>query len=578
MQTRRVLFFHAVFLLAGHLHAQSADQILRQIDGAEAQQRQLERMNQERLQEDRERLQRTPRQSGLPNLSPPDLAAIQDGKASSRCHAVRVLEIRGAHSLPADRFDGVRNQIEGACISVREIESAMAAITAIYFHEGMVMARVYLPAQDLTSEALKLDVLEGVIEKYVVRDGGKDSVKPSLVMPLAEGDVLNLRDLEQGMRQLDRLTSNQAQLDIQPGSEAGRSIVIIENRPGPAVHGSLSYDNHGSRSAGKNSVGLGLTAENVLGLNEYIGVAHRRSLPNGSEDKRYSESNSLSAAFYWGYSTLNASMSASRYVSPLVLSSGSQYKLSGDTTQATGKFSHVVYRSADAWISLDGGLTAKSSRNYFNNELLVLGSRRLTVLDLGISAQTNLWGGTFQVSLETVRGLQWFGALKDDPELVDAAPRAQFRKTMLNGSFYRPFQLGGLNFAANFQLSGQTAHTPLYGSEQMNIGGLGTVRGFSRNSWSGDSGYFVRADLSAYHGLNLFNSRALLRTYVGYDMGRVSRQFEEEHIKSIRGMALGMSLQVGKVNIDIVNTRALKFPLNHAEEGPQTWVRLSMLI
>lgn len=49
------------------------------------------------------------------------------------------------------------------------------------------------------------------------------------IFPGVKGSVLQLRDIEQGLDQLNRLPSNNATMRIEPGAEAGSSRVLINN-------------------------------------------------------------------------------------------------------------------------------------------------------------------------------------------------------------------------------------------------------------------------------------------------------------------------------------------------------------
>ncbi|MHA4875143.1 POTRA domain-containing protein, partial [Enterococcus faecium] len=88
-----------------------------------------------------------------------------------------------------------------------------------YLSEGYITSRAFLPEQDLASGILTLGILEGRVENIVI-DGKPDPMTLTLFPNLA-GEILNLRDLEQGVEQLSRLRSLSYRLDIQPGRQAG---------------------------------------------------------------------------------------------------------------------------------------------------------------------------------------------------------------------------------------------------------------------------------------------------------------------------------------------------------------------
>jgi hemolysin activation/secretion protein len=139
----------------------------------------------------------------------------------------------------------------GHCLGVNEITQIMGLVTRDYIERGYVTTRAYLPAQDLHTGTLLIDVVEGVIEQ-LKQDDGAARLPLNTSFPAGAGQLLNLRDLEQGIDQLNRLQSNNATLDIQPGSQPGGSNVVIHNQPSRPVHLFVSYDNQGSVSTGAN--------------------------------------------------------------------------------------------------------------------------------------------------------------------------------------------------------------------------------------------------------------------------------------------------------------------------------------
>ncbi len=67
---------------------------------------------------------------------------------------------------------------------------------------------------------------------------------------------LGLRDLEQGLDQINRLQSNHAPLDIVPGQAPGSSRIVVSNQAERAFHFGASVDTLGQDSTGENQAGL----------------------------------------------------------------------------------------------------------------------------------------------------------------------------------------------------------------------------------------------------------------------------------------------------------------------------------
>jgi hemolysin activation/secretion protein len=535
----------------------------------------LQHQNQERIQHDIESAMPLHPAPGGADTSPlmPPVDASMAGKG---CHDIQRIVINGAPHLSDKVSEHIIHSFTGRCLGVSDIEQILAEITKNYIDRGYITTRAYLPSQDVSGGSMEVLVVEGRIEKILLDDGARDSIRPGTVFPEA-GDLFNLRDFEQGIDQLNRLASNNAQLDIQPGSVPGASQVLIRNTPSQRYHASLSADNHGTDSTGRNQLALSFGTDRLLGLNEFMLFTHRQSQPN-DEAHKASVSDSFSAIVPFGYTTVSFSASRSHYVTTVVTPGGFPLRFHGNSRSDSLRLERVLYRDRKTRLALAGALTSKDSKNYLADEFLAVSSRPLTVFDLDASVSTTVRGGVLSADLGYARGLKLGGALRDPADLPDFAPRAQFGKFKLGLSYMRPFRIGGLDALFSTQFNAQRAQDTLYGSEQILIGGIYSVRGFDRNTLSGDHGWISRNELSVRPTLSLGGAPLPLRLYVGIDAGRVSSRFPGLPEGRLVGMALGVTGSWKGISFDVFNARPLSQPDFFSRESPQTWIRISFAI
>ena len=64
------------------------------------------------------------------------------------------------------------------------------------------------------------------------------------------GDILNIRDVEQGLEQMKRVSSQSVTMKLLPGTAVGTSIIELSIKQEKPVHGSISIDNSGLESTG----------------------------------------------------------------------------------------------------------------------------------------------------------------------------------------------------------------------------------------------------------------------------------------------------------------------------------------
>jgi len=543
------------------------------IESAQRQADIIQRQEQSRIQRDQEEARRqSDRVNGmdtkalLPKITLPDTDAP--------CRNISTITITGASQFPDALRQEIVRQFAGRCLNVSDIEGILTKITTYYIERGYITTRAYLPSQDLSQGKLDILVIEGKVGKISIEDGNSGSISIGNVFPGLTGGLLNLRDLEQGIDQINRLSSNNARLDIQPGDTPGESTVLVLNQPQSRFHVSASVDNQGQKSTGKVQTGVTGSMDNLFGFNDFLSMTHRESTP-GDRGHQYADSDSLNVNIPFGYTTLSMGSSSSQYASTIALPSGLSLVSSGDSYSNNLRLDRIVYRSQVTRAMLAATLTTKSSRNYLDGQYLGVSSRHLTILDLDGNLNTRLAGGVISIDLGYAQGLHALGALQDIDNLPDSAPRAQFGKFKYGFNYSRPFQALNQQFGFTSQLSGQVANHVLYGSEQFQIGGLYSVRGFVNNVLSGDNGYYWRNELAMRQAVSIGHEAVFARLYLAYDMGEVRNIAPNIPNGQLTGMAIGFSVNWRGATWDVSNARPLTLPGNMTKESSQTWFRVS---
>ena len=535
----------------------------------------LERQQQERLREEQDRAMRA--------LPPPGGTNLQEVKpqvkvpeVGAKCRDIREIRFLGdTQHLPDSLKRSIQDNNVGRCMGVSELESILATLIKSYIVRGFITTRAYLPEQDLQGGVLEVTIIDGKIERFEVIGGNDRAQWIGGAFPAKPGDLLNLRDLEQGIDQINSLAANNAKLDLRPGSQPGQTVVVVENPARFPVHLYTSIDNSGTRATGVDNATATVTFDSLLGLNELLSVTKRQSiLPERWDHK--SDSTGLRAVLPFGYNTFSIDASQSDYVNVLKLPSGQGLTSEGRTVSKSFMVDRVVYRDQASRISLSARLGTQSSRNWLGGEFLQVASRDLSTLDVAASAFTQLGGAIVNARLGYGKGLTAFGALRDPNNLPVDLPHAQFRKVTLDLGFSRRFDVAARPLLWSSQFSSQHAYDTLYGSQQMLIGGNSSVRGFLNTVLSGDSGTYLRNELSMPWQLAIGNGSHLSgRVYTGFDMGRVSNRAPGVPSGSLSGATLGAAIQWKTLSLDVFASRAIRLPSTLTREGTLYSFRLS---
>jgi hemolysin activation/secretion protein len=430
-------------------------------------------------QQQREELQRS-----VPLRQP---AVTEPVTRAGPCFNIHSININNATLLSDKKQTEFKKSYINQCIVMDKITQLTRDISDWYIQKGYITSRAFITEQDLSQGELNIAVMEGRLEK--IRLEGSSSRQLYMAFPGLEGGILNLRDIEQGMEQINRLRSNPVQIEILPGSKPGYSIVNLTATPEFPLGLSLGFDNSGQKSTGTGQLNGALTGNNLLGIADKWFISGARS--SDFSDSHDAQSVQAGLSVPYGYNLFDYSYSWSNYLST-INNNGFGWASTGDSQSHRFTASRVLFRDGDIKTGASVGLTHQISRNYLNDVLLDSSSRKLTSLLFGLNHTQKIFGGVATLNPTFSHGVPWLGA-ENDHGKNDALPKAEFKKWSVNGSFQRPVA-NDLWWLTSFY--GQWSPDRLYGSERLTIGGESSVRGFKEQYLSGDNGGYLRNELN----------------------------------------------------------------------------------
>ncbi|MBB4170810.1 hemolysin activation/secretion protein [Rhizobium sp. BK538] len=465
------------------------------------------------------------------------ISNLPGGEATGPCFAISRVVIEGAAKLSPQDIDHLTAPYQDRCIGVADISGLLKALTNFYLDKGFVTSRAYVPPQDIAgTRLLKLTVVEGTISdiylngKPAERNGALATAFPGM-----KGKIANIRDVEQGLDQINRLSSNDAKTSMLPGSRQGTSILNVENKLGKRWHLTLANNNLGQESTGYSQSNVSLGFDDLLGLNDQLGLSYGHSGPDypwGGDGDGRSNSYSGNASIPYGYWTVSVNGSWYEYDSSVPGNFG-PIETSGDSAEIGLGADRVVDRDKNSITTIRGGLTYKQTDNFLLGNRIEVGSRRYSVGTIGISHSRQMLGGVFAFDLTLDQGLDLFDAVQPgEPGAGTADPR--FSKFGATVSGTRPFEISGERFELTTLLSAQYSPDNLFGAEQIGLGGYSNIRGIRQSVIFGNNGFFSHNEFAwrttPFEGGQAAAILGELRPYVGLDFGRVfsQRRFDIE--------------------------------------------------
>lgn len=494
------------------------------------------------------------------------------------CVQVREIRIDDAPHLTDATRRRIASVYAGHCLTLADIQQVLSDVVADYIVRGQIGARAYIRQQDASTGVLSILVVEGKLEKIILDDAGRASINIGTAFPGLVGKPVNLRDLEMGLEQVNRLASNRATLEMLPGLDPGGSVVSIRNDPTRRWRATASADNEGGESTGRKQASVGLGVDNPLGLNDFFNLTYRRAVPTDYA-RAGSVAKSLAYIVPYGYNTLTLGINDSSFVSTLHTAGGQDLRSNGDSRNRFVQADRVVYRDQTSRVNLSTTLTGKTANNYLAEQFLAASSRALAVWDIDAGWSQQWRGGVWSFQLGVSRGLDHFGALRDADGLPDSAPHAQFRKVRYGASFMQPLDIGDAQVSLSSSLTGQRGIDVLYGSEQFLVGGIYNVRGFVNTTLSGDDGFAIRNELAVRIPVEMpLAGRTLMRPYLGLDYGRIMRRGPDSQAGYLSGAALGVSVICGDINVDLFNAWPLGMSTGLKRESSRLYLQLRAVL
>lgn len=375
----------------------------------------------------------------------------------------------------------------GKTLSLGELDALTRRITDYYRQHGYLVARAYLPPQEIQDGTVTIAVLEGRIGEVVLNNPA--GVANSALAPaqrIQAGDPIHNEELEGALLRLADLPGVAVTSTLRPGATVGTSDFLVDVAPGRVLAGSVDLSNFGNRYTAATLLGGSLYWNNLAGIGDQLSL---RAQTGGSK---------------FNYGRIGYQLPVGQSATRIgVALSRMNYKLGkefapldagGDATVASLYLLHPLLRSRDSnWYAtlqyddkrLEDRVDAASTES----------DKRVHELNIGIAGNfiDGLGGGgANNASLTYTAGRLDLDSVSARIDALSARSEGSFGKWA--GAFQRLQRLPA-NLTLFLNANGQWSDRNLDSSEKMFLGGAGGVRAYPQGEASGDSGYLLNVEL-----------------------------------------------------------------------------------
>ncbi|MES2743596.1 MAG: ShlB/FhaC/HecB family hemolysin secretion/activation protein [Pseudomonadota bacterium] len=423
---------------------------------------------------------------------------------------VQQVRIEGNRGIALEELTPLVAGLAGRDASLGELRQAAGRITALYRQRGFVVARAFVPAQEMQDGVVRIAVLEGSLHATTVVNGSivhTPVLEGFVAAQRLEGKIIESARTDRELLLLADLPALGAvNGNLKPGREVGSSDLFITVDPGKPYEGNVALDNYGNRYTGQTRL------SGSLDINSPARIGDRLSLRGTVTDEQllYGQVAYDLPVNRNGWRA-GATLSASRYD---LGQEFSELDASGRARTA-GLFStYPALRGLNANVWLRGQLDYRklkdevgaTAADTHKTATVALLEAYGDLADPWFGGAYNTWRAGFtsgELDIDTADALAY----------DRAGPRAQgsYQKYELAATRLQAITPRTSVYAA---LAAQWAGKNLDSSEKFVLGGMYGVRAYPQGEGVGDSGYLANLELR-------HNVTAAVEAILFYDHGHV---------------------------------------------------------
>lgn len=372
-------------------------------------------------------------------------------------------------------------------------------VTLLLKKQGWILARAYLPRQDLSEGVLTIAIIQGQLDSLgpgvMIEPVGARPLRidPALLEGIASeylvaGQAVNEQELERALLLINDLPglSSRARLEAGEAPESTRIHILTEE--GALFAGQVQANNFGNRFTGRTQIQSGLSLNDLSGRGDLLDTSF-----TASEGIRLGR---ISYGLPLGYQGWYANLAYTQLDYEVVEGQAAQQAdYSGESQSFDASLRYPLWRSStdNLWFGL--GYRADHFKDRFND--VRIGDKQVS------TGRMRLYGDhrdRWQGGGRTDWSLAWQSG---DLDLSDLAQQQQNDRSAFNteGIFHTVeysvsrYQYLTPDLSLYLRVNGQFASKNLDSSQKFFAGGPNGVRAYSGSEAPADEGQLLRAEL-----------------------------------------------------------------------------------
>ncbi len=383
------------------------------------------------------------------------------------------IETGPSEIISKEKLKEITDRYERRNITITELFKAVREINEIYAAEKFISAHAVLPEQKVEKGVVRIKLIESHAGKITVEDNRyiKDSFFTKRIS-LKSGDLIRIDRLEKDIFYLNNTNDVSARVQITAGETAGTTDCVIKVKEPDRYQLTLFSDNAGRDTVGLYRLGMMFTAPGLLGYADRLNISAL-----GSD---HSSTTAWSGTYSYPLNRFGTRMALSYDKNQIKVISGpfETLNISGDSYDFGTDVNHPLIVEPALRVNLFTGVHFAESATDFDGETLF--TTDITDFNIGFDFQAFDRIGSWYTSHRLNRGVTFW--------------RGNVNFLKYNFLLSRQLLLGDNSFLVFNGRTQLSSSSMLPSSEQFQVGGSTSVRGYPEGFLIGDEGYVANME------------------------------------------------------------------------------------
>ncbi len=401
----------------------------------------------------------------------------------SKVFLLRNIKITGMTLFTSDQLRPLYQPLLGKEVVLADIQNIADSVKARYKAKGYLTTMAFIPEQEIKDGAVEISVMEGKMGDLKVE--GNRWVRADIIrgyFHTQKNDLLNIPRLESDILRMNQDPDLEVRARLMEGAAPQTSDITLTTRDRYPYHIGMGVDNQGTRLAGKEREMFTLRSTNITGHDD-DGFA---SFMLGKS----SHAQSVNYRYPLDTNGTRIGLSLSHYNLKLA-KEFKEFDMTGDTKVMSPYISKGLFLSGDAQVDFNTGLDIMSVKKHHSGQLSANDQLRVPYLGMDFTKIDPLGQTTFSPRADFGLSGLMGASSEDHPSASRRGTGGRFFK--YGQTITRSQQMFCDSYAV---IRGQIQATAdaLAPSEQLQIGGVNSVRGYPEGDYLADKGMILNID------------------------------------------------------------------------------------